>query len=209
VAGRCICRRIGQNDASNLWRKIHINSRGFRRAAATRGIAAFHADDSLKIEQTLKRRLNKSRLCSVFAILRGRFMRGLLWLAGAAIGAIAGGATAAVFPPSRIVEATHALGVDLSGFTVADLNPIRAAYDIAKGRVQAGTTPEELGFHPSAVVLKMPDLKTLPGAGFTLDPGMRNGWSQTVDQQTRNFNNRMEDVRNYARNPAGWHGAPP
>jgi hypothetical protein len=27
--------------------------------------------------------------------------------------------------------------------------------------------------------------------------------------QTRLFNQRMEDMRNYARNPAGWHGMPP
>jgi hypothetical protein len=137
------------------------------------------------------------------------FMRSLIWFVGAAIGAVAGGATATVFPPSRIAEATQALGVDLSGITIADLNPIRAAFDVAKTRVQAGATPEELGFHPSPVVLTTPDPKTWPGAGFTVNPGMQNGWSQTAVQQTQSFNNRMEDMRNYARNPAGWHGAPP
>ena len=133
-------------------------------------------------------------------------MRVIFWLAGAAIGALSGAATANLFPPQQMAQA---IGVDLSGFTIADVNPIRAAFDVVKAKVQAGTTPEELGFHGSPVVLTMPDPKNWPGAGFTLDPSLRNGWSQSIVQQTRQFNNRMEDMRNYASNPAGWRGAPP
>jgi hypothetical protein len=33
--------------------------------------------------------------------------------------------------------------------------------------------------------------------------------AQNIANQTRLFNQRMEDQRNYARNPAGWHGRPP
>lgn len=32
---------------------------------------------------------------------------------------------------------------------------------------------------------------------------------QSIANQTTRFNQRIEDVRNHARNPAGWHGAPP
>jgi hypothetical protein len=136
-------------------------------------------------------------------------MRVLIWFFGAALGAVGGGAAATFFPPSQIAEATRAVGVDLSRFTIADLNPIRAAYDVVGQKVQAGTTPEQLGFHPSPVVLQTPDPKIWSGGGLTLDPGLRNGWAQTIVQQTRDFNNRMEDMRNYGRNPAGWHGPPP
>ena len=30
-----------------------------------------------------------------------------------------------------------------------------------------------------------------------------------IDAQNQQFNRRMEDMRNYARNPGGWHGVPP
>jgi hypothetical protein len=133
-------------------------------------------------------------------------MRLMLWFAGAAVGAVSGAAAANFFPPE---QAARALGLDLSGFTIADLNPIRAAFDLVKTRVQAGTTPEDLGFHGSPVVVTMPDPKNWPGPSFTLDPSQRNGWAQTAAQQTRAFNNHMEDIRNYAHNPAGWHGVPP
>ncbi len=133
----------------------------------------------------------------------------VIWVFGAALGAAAGGATATVLPLAQISQTMRGLGVDLSGVTVADLDPLRAAYDLVNGKVQAGVTPDELGFHPSPVTLTWPDAKAWPGAGFSLDPGMRNGWARTAEQQTRDFNNRMEDMRNYARSPAGWHGPPP
>ena len=31
---------------------------------------------------------------------------------------------------------------------------------------------------------------------------------QSIANQTTRFNQHMEDIRNYARNPAGWHGRP-
>jgi hypothetical protein len=49
-----------------------------------------------------------------------------------------------------------------------------------------------------------------PNMGFKFDSqeiGRLN--AQNIANQTRLFNQRMEDQRNYARNPAGWHGRPP
>jgi hypothetical protein len=136
-------------------------------------------------------------------------MRGMIWVVAAAIGALSGGATATLFPNTQLIHATRAFGVDLSGFTIADLNPIRAAYDTVQAKIQSGVTPEELGFHPSAVSATLPDPKNWPGVGLTLSPGMQNGWASTVTAQMRENSNRMQDLANYARNPAAWRGMPP
>ena len=40
-------------------------------------------------------------------------------------------------------------------------------------------------------------------------PGVPNGFGANIAAQTQQFNNRMEDLRNYGRNRAGWHGPPP
>jgi hypothetical protein len=51
--------------------------------------------------------------------------------------------------------------------------------------------------------------KTL-GAGFKIDEQeIQRLNAQNIVNQNRLFNQKMEDMRNYARNPAGWHGAPP
>jgi hypothetical protein len=137
-------------------------------------------------------------------------MRTMIWVAAAAIGALAGGSAATILPSAQISQAARLLSNDIAGHTIADLNPIRATYDTVKAKIQTGMTPDELGFHASPPLnVTMPDPKTWQGVGFTLSPGMQNGWGQTVAAQTRQFNNRMEDMRNYARNPAGWRGAPP
>jgi hypothetical protein len=137
-------------------------------------------------------------------------MRIVTWIIGAAaIGALSGGAAATLFPSAQVAQAMQALGVDFSKFTIADLNPIRAAYDVVLAKVQTGMTPEELGLHSSPIVVAAPDPKNWPSVGFTLGPSMRNGWTQTLTAQTREFNNRMGDMRSYAGNPAGWRGPPP
>jgi hypothetical protein len=40
-------------------------------------------------------------------------------------------------------------------------------------------------------------------------PSGQDGFASNIVTQNQQFNERMEDLRNYARNPAGWHGAPP
>ena len=48
------------------------------------------------------------------------------------------------------------------------------------------------------------------GSQFKIDDqDIQRSMAAGIDAQNRQFNQRMEDLRNYARNPAGWHGMPP
>ncbi len=136
-------------------------------------------------------------------------MRTMIWVAAGAIGALAGGAAGMVLPSLQISQAARQFSNDFAVTPLAALNPIRAAYDTVKASIQTGMTPDQLGFHAaSPLVLTMPDPNKWQGVALTLSPGMQKGWA-TVDAQARQFNNRMQDMRTYARNPAGWRGAPP
>jgi hypothetical protein len=135
-------------------------------------------------------------------------MRFVVWLIGAAaVGLAAGAGITKIIPIAQVSLASESAGGEVSPLDV--LSPVRAAYDAVKAKITAGTSPEQLGFHPSTVSFKPLDPTKLPGFGFSVSPGAQNGWAQTIAAQTRNFNNQMEDMRNYARNPAGWHGPPP
>jgi hypothetical protein len=105
-------------------------------------------------------------------------------------------------------QAIASAGIDPAKFSVADLNPIRAAYDYVAAEIAKPKTPESLGFAPSQPIGPFVDLAGV-GAGFKLDTNWQKMWGASIAQQNQRFNNRMEDVRNYARNPTGWRGAPP
>ncbi len=113
--------------------------------------------------------------------------------------------------PDQMVQAVHALGGDLAQIKSVEINPIRAIYDNVMRQV---TSPEDssarlerLGFQGSAV--PTPDFSAMQNAMSKLPAGIPNGFGANIAAQTQQFNNRMEDMRNYARNPAAWHGPPP
>jgi len=64
---------------------------------------------------------------------------------------------------------------------------------------------------PQAGVTFTPiDPDKILGSGFKIDEQqMQRLSAQNIVNQNRLFNQKMEDMRNFARNPAGWHGAPP
>jgi hypothetical protein len=62
----------------------------------------------------------------------------------------------------------------------------------------------------SPVTLTPIDPEKIFGSGFKFDEQeMQRLNGQNIANQNRLFNQKMEDMRNYARNPAGWRGAPP
>jgi hypothetical protein len=85
---------------------------------------------------------------------------------------------------------------------------IGAAYQYVSRQIASGQTG--VPFAAAPVTLKPIDPNSLMGSSFSIDGremARLNG--ENIANQTRLFNQRMEDMRNYARNPAGWHGAPP
>ena len=136
-------------------------------------------------------------------------MRAMIWVAAGAIGALAGGAAGTVVPSLQLSQAARQLSGAFVVSPLAALDPVREAYDSVKASIQTGMTPDQLGFHDaSPVVLSMPDPSQWKGVALTLNPALQKNWA-SVDAQARRFETRMQDMRTYARNPAGWRGAPP
>ena len=133
----------------------------------------------------------------------------ILIVAGAGVGALA----AFAIPMSAIQSAsstmeTYGAAAGRIPHDLADLNPIRMAYDLVAQRIREGNTPEQLGFKPSSVTFKPIEMPT-SSFDFRQNRYSGNGLYSGMAAQIEQNNRRMEDMRIYAQNPAAWHGAPP
>ena len=133
-------------------------------------------------------------------------MRFALMIAAAiAVGAVIG-KVIMVAQTGQTFHAVAALSADLNNSRLSDINPITRIYREVMAKVTSG--------RPSVTLPSGPAWSHItplnPNMGFKFDSqeiGRLN--AQNIANQTRLFNQRMEDQRNYARNPAGWHGRPP
>jgi hypothetical protein len=84
---------------------------------------------------------------------------------------------------------------------------VAAAYHYVERQIASGPNLVQFPAAPITLTPINPDgLKS----GFTFDPREAQRWNgDRIANQTRLFNQHMEDIRNYGSNPAGWHGAPP
>jgi hypothetical protein len=128
-------------------------------------------------------------------------MRFALMIAGAiAAGAVIGEGIM-VAQTGQTFHAVAALSADLKDFKISDINPITRIYQQVMAKVVSGRPGVTLPQAAAWPHITPPNLNM----NFKFDgQEIRN-----IFNQTRLFNQRMEDQRNYARNPAGWHGAPP
>jgi len=96
----------------------------------------------------------------------------------------------------------------LDHFTLADLNPLRFVFDYERQRINAGDTPEQLGFHPSPVILSPVQMPTTSLDQFKgpLGPG---GYDPQAYMEMQQNNQRMDAMRHYMNDPAHWVGPPP
>jgi hypothetical protein len=96
-------------------------------------------------------------------------------------------------------------------FSLADLNPLRLIYDEVMKEVTSGRNSASFAVGtpvPQQDWSKFPSMNSNFSTEFSAENMARiNG--ENAANQIREFNNRMQDMRNYANNPAGWHGAPP
>jgi hypothetical protein len=83
-----------------------------------------------------------------------------------------------------------------------------AAFQYVKHEISLGQPRVSLPQTPAAFAPIDPN-QTF-GSQFKIDnQDIQRSMAAGIDAQNRQFNQRMEDMRNYARNPAGWHGVPP
>jgi hypothetical protein len=98
---------------------------------------------------------------------------GILIFAAAA----AGGLVAVVIPPTSLQTASPAAQSFAGGNTVADLNPLRAAYDGEQAEINAVQTPQSMGSKPAPG--SIPSIPTRqPSPGLANNSGLQN--SQTT-----------------------------
>jgi hypothetical protein len=128
--------------------------------------------------------------------------------------AVGVGVVATVAIPSSVLQSAStsvqaaADSVAQVKFNVADLNPLRAVFDWERQRIQAGESPDQLGFKTSKMTLA-PFVMPAPAFNFNNGPYTGNGIYSGMAYQIHQNDQRMQDWRNYANNPAGWHGPPP
>jgi hypothetical protein len=85
---------------------------------------------------------------------------------------------------------------------------VAAAFQYVKHEISLGQSRISLPQTPAAFAHIDPN-QTF-GSQFKIDEqDIERSVAAGMDAQNRQFNQRMEDMRNYARNPGGWHGVPP
>ncbi len=84
---------------------------------------------------------------------------------------------------------------------------IRTAFNNVARQVAHPTADARLDFHGTP--MPPADFSAMNNLMAKQLPSGQDGFASNVVMQNQQFNDRMEDLRNYARNPAGWHGAPP
>lgn len=139
----------------------------------------------------------------------------VLVVGGAAAGALAVGAERMMVPQnSQMFQAVRALAGNVTSIKLADLNP-RKAYDEVMRKVTSGSLSNSFNFGTSAPgIASSPSFSKVGnlGLGGKLqidEASFKRAWASGIASQIQQNNRRMQDMSTYARNPTGWHGAPP
>ena len=136
-------------------------------------------------------------------------MRIALLAIGTLVAGTGAGVNSGVFPiPPQTLQAIRALGGDPSQLKTIEVAPIRAVYDNVARQIATPEDPRARLGYPGPVVVE-PNVSAMGTFVNRPLPGVPNGLGANVAAQTRQFNDRMRDLRAYAGNPAAWHGAPP
>jgi hypothetical protein len=136
-------------------------------------------------------------------------MRFILLVAGAAAtGALSAVGIQTVFPQGT-AQAVKAVGDSVADFKLADLNPVRAAYDKVAREIASPDPAGRLGLPPGSPVTAKPIDPTI-FKPFKIDnEGIQRAWAQDINRRVQQDMNRARDWQAFGRNPAGWRGPPP
>jgi hypothetical protein len=94
---------------------------------------------------------------------------------------------------------------ELRQIRLADLNPLRAIYDAEQRQIRAGTSPEALGLHGSAVTFR--PVMLAPPASLKLD--LSRAYEAQAESQIQQSQQHMQAMQAYTNNPSQWSGPPP
>ena len=120
----------------------------------------------------------------------------------------AGTATGFLPMPGQMLQAITALGGDPAKVSVGTINP-RQSYSDVMRKVTTSRGEPPAGFHPSTVTVPSGSFSAMTTPSVNADTIAKNGFNARILSEMQQNNQRMQNMTNYARNPAGWHGAPP
>ena len=134
----------------------------------------------------------------------------ILVVGGLATGALSVGAARTVVPQnSQMFQAVRALGGDVAGFKIADVNPLKA-YEDVRHRIASGNLGAPINFGSATPVsLPKPGELSLGNTIHIDDAAIRRAVAAGINSRIQQDIRRGQDLQAYGRNPMAWHGAPP
>lgn len=134
----------------------------------------------------------------------------ILLVGGVAAGAASMGAVRTMVPEnSQMFQAVHALGGNLSGFKIDDVNPLKA-YERVRHEIASGNPGGSINFG-SAKPIGFGNVGNLSmNNKLHIDDGaIRRAIGASINSRVQQDIRRSQDLAAYGRNPMAWHGAPP
>jgi hypothetical protein len=134
----------------------------------------------------------------------------ILLVGGVAAGAASMGAVRTMVPEnSQMFQAVHALGGNLSGFKIDDVNPLKA-YERVRHEIASGNPGGSINFG-SAKPIGFGNVGNLSmNNKLHIDDGaIRRAIGASINSRVQQDIRRSQDLAAYSRSPMAWHGAPP
>jgi hypothetical protein len=134
----------------------------------------------------------------------------ILVIAAAGTGALSAGAIQTMFPQTaHTFDAVWAPGSGSSRvqFQLSDLNPVKAWEDF-KRKLTSGDYGAPINLGSSSPKFPSVSLGQLMPKTYDMQFG-KDAFARSINSQMNQNYRRMQDLNAYARNPMGWHGAPP
>jgi hypothetical protein len=106
-------------------------------------------------------------------------------------------------------QAVHALGGNLSGFKIDDINPLKA-YEKVRHEIASGNLGGSINFG-SAKPIGFGNVGNLSlDNKLHIDEGaIRRAVGANINSRVQQDIRRSQDLAAFGRNPMAWHGAPP
>jgi hypothetical protein len=133
----------------------------------------------------------------------------LLVIVAVATGAMGMTAMQTLVPGNAsMFEAVRALGGSMANFRLADINPVKAYWDVRR-QITSG----EMAGVPKFGGTQIPHLQftgpLIKPYQYKPDPSIQRAISSGISARIGQDIRRAQDIAAYGRNPMAWHGVPP
>jgi hypothetical protein len=132
-------------------------------------------------------------------------------IGGVAVGAVSAGGIQTMLPQTAsMFDAVRALGGNPGSIKIGEINPLKA-YQEVKRQITSGSlgAPFNLGTPVTVTAPSQLGRLNLNNNFHIDDAAIRRAVGAGINAQIQQSLRRSQDISAYARNPMGWHGAPP